>query len=185
VKQGRFIVGKGVVKSGYKHDPEILKGCKREWEHYRKVDWMLHFQQFELVLGADQHTVLELKEKRLKKIRERENQVSQEIRALEAIEGERHKSETTFRARNRALIEAKKINSDYRCEVCKMSFEEVYGDIGKGHIIAHHIDPIGGRRGPSKTTLDDIALVCANCHDMLHRTAPPQSVSNLRHRIEC
>lgn len=184
VKEGSYIVGKGIVKSDYKYDPEILKGCAVEWGHYREVDWIKDFPKFKLVLGANWHTVLELDGERLKKILEMEGRTLEEAEVVEAKEGERYKSEVTFRARNRALIEAKKANSDYRCEVCEMSFKEVYGDIGEGYIIAHHVNPIGSRKNASKTTLDDIALVCSNCHDMLHKTNPPMSIDELSRRIK-
>lgn len=190
VKQGQYIVGKGVVKSDYEYDPKILKGWNVDvsweppWEHYREVDWLKDFQKFKCVVGADQHTVLELNRVRLNKIREMENRVLKEVKVVEVKEGQRYISEVTFRARNRALIEAKKANSDYRCEVCKMRFKEVYGGIGEGYIIAHHVNPIGSRKSASKTTLDDIALVCANCHEMLHIIEPPMSISELRHRIK-
>ena len=184
VKQGRHIVGKGVITKEYEYDPEVLKGAKEEWEHYVRVDWEEGFPKFKLVLGADLITVLELDEDRLRRIREMERRSLQEVQVFEAKEGERYRSEAAFRARNRAIIEAKKANSDYRCEVCEMKFKEVYGEIGERYIIAHHIDPIGRRKSASKTTLDDITLVCSNCHDMLHRTDPPMSISELRQRIK-
>ncbi|HJH28525.1 MAG TPA: hypothetical protein C5S51_02345 [Methanosarcinaceae archaeon] len=73
-----------------------------------------------------------------------------------------------FRSRNRALVEAKKTNSDYRCEVCGMMFKEVYGKSGNGYIIAHHKNPIDNIEKTATTTLDDIALVCANWHAIFH-----------------
>lgn len=216
VKQGPNIVGKGVIKSGYKYDPKILEGCKVEvkgreeevgWEHYREVDWVRGFQSFRCVLGADPHTVLELNEERLNKILKREEVTLTEIKKDkaqadsirsaakpileklkkvgkdEAKEGERYLTEVTFRVRNRGLIRAKKDNSDYCCEVCKMGFKDTYGVIGEKYIIAHHVNPIGNRKRASKTTLDDIALVCSNCHDMLHRSNPPYKLQELRHFI--
>lgn len=183
VKKGTDIVGKGVITKEYKYDPTILKGTKAEWEHFVTVDWGKNFSKFRLVLGADQITVLKLEGERLNKIREKESQALKKITVIEANEGEKYTSEATFRARNRALIEAKNANSDYRCEVCNMSFKEVYGNIGEGYIIAHHVNPIGSRKKASMTALDDIALVCSNCHDMLHRTEPPISLSELRYKI--
>lgn len=183
VKQGPQIVGKGVVTRKYDYGPNILRGTQAEWEHFVKVDWQKNFFGFRLVLGADLITVLKLEGERLKKIQQMEPQTLREARANEVTEGERYTSETTFRVRNRVLIEIKKANSNYRCEVCGMSFEEVYGDIGRRHIIAHHIIPIGTRRTASRTTLHDIALVCANCHDMLHKRNPPISIGELHRRI--
>jgi 5-methylcytosine-specific restriction protein A len=86
----------------------------------------------------------------------------------EAEEGAEDVAERKFRKRCAALIAEKKRLSDYRCEVCGMSFHERYGDRGKGYIIVHHQNPIAMREKPSKTTLDDLNLVCYNCHAMLH-----------------
>lgn len=184
VKQGPYIVGKGVITSQYKYNPDILEGTEAEWEHFVKVDWENDFPEFKLDLGANQITVLELKEERLNKILDIETKAYKSIKRIEANEGERYTSEAIFRARNRALIVSKKAKSDYRCEVCNMNFREVYGDIGDGFIIAHHINPIGSRKVSSKTTLDDVSLVCSNCHYMLHRNEPPLSINQLRNIIE-
>ena len=135
-------------------------------------------------LGADQHIVLELDKERLDKIRKIESKTRKEIKVIEVEEGKQYKSEATFRSRNRNLIEAKKTNSDYRCEVCDMTFKEVYGKIGKEYIIAHHKNPIGNMKKTAMTTLDDIALVCANCHAMLHTNNPPLSLEKLRNKIK-
>ncbi len=184
VKQGLYIVGKGVITREYEYDPDILRGTEAGWEHFVKVNWENGFPKFNLVLDADQITVLKLEGERLNKIRRMEPKIIKEIKIVEAKEGKRYTSEAIFRTRNRALIEVKKAKSDYCCEVCKMSFKEVYGKIGEKYIIAHHVNPIGGRKRASKTTLDDIALVCANCHDMLHRKDPSMSIDELRRRIK-
>lgn len=181
VKQGPYIVNKGTIIKGYDYDPNVLAEYAEGWDHYLTVDWKKNFPKFRLVLGADLHAVLEIKEERLRKIRKMESQTLKKVKSVEAKEGERYKSEATFQARNRALIEAKKANSDYCCEVCEMSFKKDYGKIGDGYIIAHHIIPIGTRKKASKTTLDDIALVCSNCHDMIHwGTDSLMSVDELR-----
>lgn len=143
VKQGPYIVGKGVITKDYKYDSNILKGTEAEWEHFVTVNWEKEFPKFNLVLGADQITVLKLEGRRLNKIHEAESQTVKKIKIVEAKEGERYTSEAIFRTRNRALIEAKKANSDYHCEVCKMSFKRIYGKIGEKYIIAHHVYSIG------------------------------------------
>ncbi|MAV34231.1 MAG: hypothetical protein CMJ59_02125 [Planctomycetaceae bacterium] len=85
--------------------------------------------------------------------------------------------------RNQSLIEAKKANSDFCCEVCGFNFRETYGKIGDRYIVAHHIEPIGRRPTATKTTLNDLALVCDNCHAMLHTKDPPLTVAELRQRV--
>lgn len=189
VKEGTSIVGKGVVrgnggkKRAYRYDPDILKGTMVDWAHYVKVDWQKDFRGFELLLGAEPLTVLSLDDERLSMIWEKEFKPTKEDVDQEADEGEQYRKEAAFRRRNWHLIQEKKSRSDYRCEVCRMSFEKVYGPVGAKYIIAHHKEPIGSRDGPTKTTLDDIALVCANCHGMLHRTKPPMSIKELREAL--
>lgn len=55
------------------------------------------------------------------------------------------------------------------CDVCGFDFLKVYGEIGEGYIEAHHTIPVSEIREARKTKLSEIALVCANCHRMLHR----------------
>jgi len=44
--------------------------------------------------------------------------------------------------------------------------------LGRGFIQAHHTIPVSELRKESKTKVRDIALVCSNCHRMLHRRRP-------------
>lgn len=42
--------------------------------------------------------------------------------------------------------------------------------LGEGFIEVHHLSPLSTQDEPRKTTLDDLLVVCANCHRMIHRT---------------
>lgn len=59
-------------------------------------------------------------------------------------------------------------NPMLNCEVCGFSFFEKYGNLGKGFIEAHHLKPLNETK-ETKTTRNDIALVCSNCHKMIHK----------------
>jgi hypothetical protein len=77
--------------------------------------------------------------------------------------------------RNRTLVDLVKTsrqgnNNKLSCEVCGFCFAEKYGDRGRGYIEAHHIIPFNQLKGYRKSIVDDFALVCSNCHRMLHRT---------------
>jgi hypothetical protein len=86
-----------------------------------------------------------------------------------------HKS----RERNSKLIrevkrEALRRDGKLSCECCGLVFEEIYGDIGKEFIEAHHLKPISTLKPEGeKTKKEDIALVCSNCHEMLHKQRDP------------
>ena len=69
------------------------------------------------------------------------------------------------------------------CEVCGFDFNAVYGELGSGYIEAHHRVPLSELSGESKTRLDDLALVCSNCHRMLHREINTLSVDELKKRL--
>jgi hypothetical protein len=59
------------------------------------------------------------------------------------------------------------------CECCGMEFQKIYGEVGVGFIEAHHTKPISSlHKDGEETHLEDLALVCSNCHRMLHRRRP-------------
>lgn len=70
------------------------------------------------------------------------------------------------------------------CEVCNFDFKEHYGDIGNGYIEGHHTKPISEMVENEQTKVEDIALVCANCHRMLHCKRPWLSISELKNLLK-
>lgn len=71
-------------------------------------------------------------------------------------------------AKEQALLRFGKLE----CEACGFDFEKVYGEVGRGFMEAHHLRPLGDLSKATESRLRDIALVCANCHAMLHRHRP-------------
>jgi len=74
--------------------------------------------------------------------------------------------------RNSQLAAAAKQAHGYTCKVCQFNYEKVYGDLGKNYIEAHHIKPLSEL--PANQTIklspkDDFAVLCSNCHSMVHR----------------
>ena len=55
------------------------------------------------------------------------------------------------------------------CEACGFDFQATYGELGEGFCEVHHRTPLAELDGETKTTLKGLAVVCANCHRMLHR----------------
>ena len=66
---------------------------------------------------------------------------------------------------------AQRTGAGLGCEVCGFDFEATYGTRGSGYVECHHVVPlhVTGRR---KLRLDDLVLICANCHRMIHRGTP-------------
>lgn len=72
-----------------------------------------------------------------------------------------------------------------RCQVCGFSFEEFYGELGRGYIEVHHLNPLSDCDDPRRITAEEVAVVCANCHRILHRNGKkPVSIEELRNIIE-
>ncbi|MER7541550.1 HNH endonuclease [Spirillospora sp. NPDC127506] len=81
--------------------------------------------------------------------------------------------------RARKIDQARKLRDGLACEVCGFSFERTYGSRGADYIECHHVVPLHVS-GETKTRLQDLALLCANCHRMIHRASPWPTPEQLR-----
>jgi len=73
----------------------------------------------------------------------------------------------------------------YSCQVCDFNFANTYGSLGEGYAIVHHVIPVS-RLGNNYVLNpeSDLAVVCANCHCMLHAEDPPLFPAELKQRIK-
>ena len=109
---------------------------------------------------------------------------------LTATEGAERMALVRHRKREQALreakiAEAKKLGDGrLKCKVsgCGFDFEAVYGELGRDYAQVHHLKPLGDRTTPSETKLADLAIVCANCHAMIHRGGKCRPLENLIQR---
>jgi 5-methylcytosine-specific restriction protein A len=104
---------------------------------------------------------------------------------FEASEGRILTRMHRLRERNRALVAAKKrralaLRGSLQCEVCGFDFVATYGERGQGFMECHHIKPVETLPEHNKTKITDLALVCANCHRMIHARRPWMTVQQLR-----
>jgi 5-methylcytosine-specific restriction enzyme A len=97
---------------------------------------------------------------------------------LEAMEGVQRRRFVSHRSRERAMREAKlhqarlaSPDGRIRCEVprCSFDLEAVYGSAAAGFAHVHHLRPLGEATAPTITRLEDLAVVCPNCHAVIHR----------------
>ena len=87
--------------------------------------------------------------------------------------------------KNRNLSKAAIKAHGYICQGCGFNFEEIYGEIGKDFIEAHHLVPISLFKG-DVVKLDpklDFAVLCSNCHRMIHKTEKPDDVKAFKNII--
>ena len=93
------------------------------------------------------------------------------------------------RERNPTLVKRKKeavlqATGKLSCQCCGFDFASAYGELGAGFAECHHTQPIASLKEGHRTKLEDLAIVCANCHRMLHRSRPLLSVAELGDRIK-
>lgn len=105
--------------------------------------------------------------------------IPQEVNDIEFLgfEGEQ-KRRFILHRRREAKVRNEKIREALRmgsgrliCEVpkCGFDFAERYGSLGVGYAQVHHKEPLSAAPNTGrKVTLKDLAVVCANCHVMIH-----------------
>ena len=81
------------------------------------------------------------------------------------------------RERNSKVVEMAKKNFKNKhgklyCQVCNFDFEENYGTIGKDFIEGHHTIAVSEMPADYKTKPEEIAMLCGNCHRMVHKKRP-------------
>ena len=103
----------------------------------------------------------------------------------EFSEGKFYLKQHLCRERNQKLIStAKKLfiqrNGNLFCQICGFDFEKQYGELGSGFIEAHHIKPVSEMNQSETTKIEDIIMVCSNCHSMIHRKKPWLNINKIR-----
>lgn len=80
--------------------------------------------------------------------------------------------------RRRKIADTKRRGLAIACEVCTFDFGHEYGSHGLDYIECHHRTPLHVT-GQTQTRLADLALLCSNCHRMIHRTRQWLTVEEL------
>ena len=86
-----------------------------------------------------------------------------------------------FDRRGEVSLAVKK-KKGYTCEACGFSFENKYGEIGKNFIEVHHLIPFASlKEGNTSLNLEkDFAVLCSNCHRMIHKLKDPSNLEQLK-----
>lgn len=67
-----------------------------------------------------------------------------------------------------------------RCECCGFDFGQRYGALGFGYIEAHHRKPVFKMKPGERTRPDDLALLCSNCHRVVHSRKEPLTIEEVK-----
>jgi predicted HNH restriction endonuclease len=143
-----------------------------------------HIEYYESTHTGKLLLIRELYSKYLKIYSKIEDAVVDEEEETSFPEGKERFRLHRSKERNVTLIKVAKakyleLNKRLSCQVCDFSFEENYGDLGKGFIEAHHIFPISELTEETPTKIEDLAFVCSNCHRMLHKRRPWLGIEEL------
>ena len=90
-----------------------------------------------------------------------------------------------FRERSRRLVDARKKvamkqHGRLFCEACGFDFSAAYGPTADGLIDVHHTKPVHTLTQGDTTKLEDLALLCANCHRVVHSSRKWLTVEQIK-----
>lgn len=94
-----------------------------------------------------------------------------------------------YRERDRALVKSAKAafkskHGKLFCEACGLDPSTIYGPRGADRLQAHHRTPIEEMIPGSTTKVEDLAMICPTCHDIIHAKRPWISVEDVRELLK-
>jgi len=93
---------------------------------------------------------------------------SSDQQIVAAIEGLVIEARVYKKSRNRPLRDKALAQSRGRCACCGVVYGELLGGRGRRVLQVHHRDQLSQRIVPRVSTVADLAVVCANCHALIH-----------------
>ena len=201
VQKGKGTPGTGFfrlmrkINPAYSKDIDDMYIWKQEYKStYECKDWtalliqlgentLTHTVSNEAIVSPTSTTITHTNDNITEVIKVRDSTIYEDI---VFVEGAEILKTTKVKIRNpiapqkaKELFKAKN-DGQLFCEICGFDFDKFYGELGKGYMEAHHREYLSN--GERKTTLKDFALVCSNCHSILHRTN--LSVEKLKELVE-
>lgn len=188
-------VGIGVIKSDYLPPGAAKNPSEHEWLHSaRLVDWRITEQVNlrpyifvqDTVWPLEQSQCEEIKDAYLKKYPRLKKELDKLFGNVEPhvnldasgpdkvfagdsdIEGLRSEYHATRTKRSRRLRNKAFNLANGICAVCRRDFSTLLGGRGQRVLQVHHREQLSARYSPAVTKLTDLAVVCANCHLLLH-----------------
>jgi len=104
-----------------------------------------------------------------------------DIHTVAATEGRRRLVLHLQRERNQTVVRNKKKQAaSFDCEVCGFSFGRAYGRAASDYCEVHHLLPLSDVEDRTRTRIDDLAILCANCHRVVHLQNPPYTLNQVK-----
>lgn len=104
-----------------------------------------------------------------------------EEKRLTAIEKKQYRLHFRIE-RNSSISKKVKKEKGFVCEACEFDFKSKYGDLGEKYIEAHHLTPVSTLAiGEYQVDIKrDFAVLCSNCHSMIHRLEDCSDLEKLK-----
>jgi predicted HNH restriction endonuclease len=104
--------------------------------------------------------------------------------SVEIVEQRRYRWHRLVERNSKGSQAAKKVHG-YQCQACAFSFEKFYGSVGRDFIEAHHLIPLSdlGVHETRSYSTNDFAVLCSNCHRMIHKWRDPSDLDGFRKMI--
>jgi hypothetical protein len=107
-----------------------------------------------------------------------------DIHSVGATEGRRRLILHLQRERNQTVVRNKKKHAaSLDCEVCGFSFRSAYGGAASQYCEVHHLLPLSEVELATQTRLEDLAILCANCHRVVHLKNPPYTLNQVKNLL--
>ncbi len=107
-----------------------------------------------------------------------------DIHTYAATEGNKRLVLHLQRERNPTVVRKKKKQaSSLDCEICGFSFGRVYGSAASDYCEVHHLLPLSKVEHTTQTRMEDLAILCSNCHRVSHRRNPPYTLDEVKNMI--
>lgn len=191
-KNDRFLVYIGGVDKAYVGWGKVLSDWKKGaglWKGHNFVTTDEHFFR-EPISALDVFAATGFKPPRVEKVID--NEIAPEVwravrgtklsptdRAVEGI-----MTESRSRARNAGLRLAALQRANGVCEGCGVNFARKHGGLGRRCLVVHHKKQMKDTDQPRETKLSELAVVCANCHMMIHvNSEKALTLAQLKKRI--
>jgi hypothetical protein len=155
------------------------------YQFTKNVNFESPSQAISIILGYNENGVEEFKptgETVDTSVLDKQSSFKEEDDEVAFLEGKRVERLHKLIERDKTVIDLAKKKAKLHdpflcCSVCGFSFLKFYG---VDFIEAHHTKPLSEITEEVKTKVEDLALVCSNCHKMLHRRKPWLSISDLK-----
>jgi predicted HNH restriction endonuclease len=190
---GKLLVGDISNDDGeYEATVQSLSGAFVK-EHLNKDIWNLRFESVndrlsqEKTLGqqlqANRLLTIEstlILEKYLKKTKRSitKDDTKEQLKEFR-LEGEAVEKSLSVRERDPRIRKEILKKYGYSCCICGFNFKDIYGNYEEC-IEVHHLSPLAKRAKGEKTDIDDLIVLCPNCHRAIHKSEDPSDWKGLK-----